>query len=190
MPFVIICTHPFYYYLIHCFFSSLSLFIFVHPSVSPSSRQPPPPPPPPPAAQNANANADFANFDAFGSTSGSTGGFPPAPQAPFQPSNTGRAKSKPLCHSLHTHARTDVECSFKLITHGAYLSPAVSVLLSFVRCLFHVVSNQINIYSQAITQSLWSLCPQFQNVILFLHTTWAWGALSTHHLEHANSVFA
>ncbi|XP_040902153.1 arf-GAP domain and FG repeat-containing protein 1-like isoform X1 [Toxotes jaculatrix] len=42
-------------------------------------------------AQNANANADFANFDAFGSTSGSTGGFPSAPQAPFQPSNTGSA---------------------------------------------------------------------------------------------------
>ncbi|XP_050934880.1 arf-GAP domain and FG repeat-containing protein 1a isoform X7 [Lates calcarifer] len=39
--------------------------------------------------QNANANADFANFDAFGSTSGSTGGFPSAPQAPFHPSNTG-----------------------------------------------------------------------------------------------------
>ncbi|XP_050934876.1 arf-GAP domain and FG repeat-containing protein 1a isoform X2 [Lates calcarifer] len=38
--------------------------------------------------QNANANADFANFDAFGSTSGSTGGFPSAPQAPFHPSNT------------------------------------------------------------------------------------------------------
>nr|XP_019950779.1 PREDICTED: arf-GAP domain and FG repeat-containing protein 1 isoform X6 [Paralichthys olivaceus] len=38
-------------------------------------------------AQNANANADFANFDAFGSTSASSG-FPSAPQAPFQPSNT------------------------------------------------------------------------------------------------------
>ncbi|XP_044059331.1 arf-GAP domain and FG repeat-containing protein 1a isoform X10 [Siniperca chuatsi] len=39
--------------------------------------------------QNANANADFANFDAFGSTSGSTVGFPSAPQAPFHLSNTG-----------------------------------------------------------------------------------------------------
>ncbi|XP_029302984.1 arf-GAP domain and FG repeat-containing protein 1a isoform X2 [Cottoperca gobio] len=39
--------------------------------------------------QSANANADFANFDAFGSTSGSTGGFPSAPQASFHPSNTG-----------------------------------------------------------------------------------------------------
>ncbi|XP_029373962.1 arf-GAP domain and FG repeat-containing protein 1a isoform X7 [Echeneis naucrates] len=39
--------------------------------------------------QNATTNADFANFDAFGSTSGSTGGFPSAPQVPFQPSNTG-----------------------------------------------------------------------------------------------------
>ncbi|XP_041660127.1 arf-GAP domain and FG repeat-containing protein 1a isoform X2 [Cheilinus undulatus] len=39
--------------------------------------------------QNANVNADFANFDAFGSTSGSTGGFPSAPPASFQPSNTG-----------------------------------------------------------------------------------------------------
>ncbi|XP_035010839.1 arf-GAP domain and FG repeat-containing protein 1a isoform X5 [Hippoglossus stenolepis] len=39
-------------------------------------------------AQNANANADFANFDAFGSTSATSGGFPSAPQAPFQPSNT------------------------------------------------------------------------------------------------------
>ncbi|XP_029922743.1 arf-GAP domain and FG repeat-containing protein 1a isoform X7 [Myripristis murdjan] len=42
-----------------------------------------------PTAQNAKANADFANFDAFGSTSGSTGVFPTAPQAQFQPSNTG-----------------------------------------------------------------------------------------------------
>ncbi|XP_044059324.1 arf-GAP domain and FG repeat-containing protein 1a isoform X4 [Siniperca chuatsi] len=42
-------------------------------------------------AQNANANADFANFDAFGSTSGSTVGFPSAPQAPFHLSNTGSA---------------------------------------------------------------------------------------------------
>ncbi|XP_070761634.1 arf-GAP domain and FG repeat-containing protein 1a isoform X3 [Enoplosus armatus] len=42
--------------------------------------------------QNANANADFANFDAFGNTSGSTGGFPSAPQALFHPSNTGRAR--------------------------------------------------------------------------------------------------
>ncbi|XP_044059326.1 arf-GAP domain and FG repeat-containing protein 1a isoform X5 [Siniperca chuatsi] len=41
--------------------------------------------------QNANANADFANFDAFGSTSGSTVGFPSAPQAPFHLSNTGSA---------------------------------------------------------------------------------------------------
>ncbi|XP_029922746.1 arf-GAP domain and FG repeat-containing protein 1a isoform X9 [Myripristis murdjan] len=41
--------------------------------------------------QNAKANADFANFDAFGSTSGSTGVFPTAPQAQFQPSNTGSA---------------------------------------------------------------------------------------------------
>ncbi|XP_035479014.1 arf-GAP domain and FG repeat-containing protein 1a isoform X11 [Scophthalmus maximus] len=41
------------------------------------------------ATQNANANADFANFDAFGSTSASSGGFPAAPQAPFQPSNAG-----------------------------------------------------------------------------------------------------
>ncbi|XP_062417095.1 arf-GAP domain and FG repeat-containing protein 1a isoform X6 [Pungitius pungitius] len=38
--------------------------------------------------QSANANADFANFDAFGSTSGSTGGFPSAPQAPVHPSST------------------------------------------------------------------------------------------------------
>ncbi|XP_062242059.1 arf-GAP domain and FG repeat-containing protein 1a isoform X3 [Platichthys flesus] len=42
-------------------------------------------------AQNANANVDFANFDAFGSTSATSGGFPSAPQAPFQPSNTGSA---------------------------------------------------------------------------------------------------
>uniref|UniRef100_A0A8D3BK40 ArfGAP with FG repeats 1a n=1 Tax=Scophthalmus maximus TaxID=52904 RepID=A0A8D3BK40_SCOMX len=45
------------------------------------------------ATQNANANADFANFDAFGSTSASSGGFPAAPQAPFQPSNAGRSNS-------------------------------------------------------------------------------------------------
>lgn len=84
MPFVIICIKPFYYYLIHCFplivfFCSSARLILI--------------PTPPPAAQNANANADFANFDAFGSTSGSTGGFPSAPQAPFHPSNTGRASS-------------------------------------------------------------------------------------------------
>lgn len=42
-------------------------------------------------AQNTKGEADFANFDAFGNTSGSTGGFPSAPQAPFQPPNTGRA---------------------------------------------------------------------------------------------------
>ncbi|XP_049431894.1 arf-GAP domain and FG repeat-containing protein 1a isoform X1 [Epinephelus fuscoguttatus] len=42
-------------------------------------------------AQNANASADFANFDAFGSTPGSSGGFPSAPQASFQPPNTGSA---------------------------------------------------------------------------------------------------
>lgn len=40
-------------------------------------------------AQNTKGEADFANFDAFGNTSGSTGGFPSAPQAPFQPPNTG-----------------------------------------------------------------------------------------------------
>ncbi|XP_077954503.1 arf-GAP domain and FG repeat-containing protein 1a isoform X12 [Gasterosteus aculeatus] len=39
-------------------------------------------------AQSANANADFANFDAFGSTSGSTGGFPSAPHAPVHHSST------------------------------------------------------------------------------------------------------
>ncbi|XP_024655265.2 arf-GAP domain and FG repeat-containing protein 1a isoform X2 [Maylandia zebra] len=39
-------------------------------------------------AQNTKGEADFANFDAFGNTSGSTGGFPSAPQAPFQPPNT------------------------------------------------------------------------------------------------------
>uniref|UniRef100_I3JDW8 ArfGAP with FG repeats 1a n=1 Tax=Oreochromis niloticus TaxID=8128 RepID=I3JDW8_ORENI len=40
-------------------------------------------------AQNTKGEADFANFDAFGNTSGSTGGFPSASQAPFQPPNTG-----------------------------------------------------------------------------------------------------
>ncbi|XP_061924311.1 arf-GAP domain and FG repeat-containing protein 1-like isoform X1 [Entelurus aequoreus] len=40
-------------------------------------------------AQNSNTNADFANFDAFGSTPGSMCGFPSAPQAPFQASNAG-----------------------------------------------------------------------------------------------------
>uniref|UniRef100_A0A4W5PIP1 ArfGAP with FG repeats 1a n=1 Tax=Hucho hucho TaxID=62062 RepID=A0A4W5PIP1_9TELE len=43
---------------------------------------------PAPAAQNANA--DFANFDAFGSaTVGPSGAFPSAPHAPFQTSHTG-----------------------------------------------------------------------------------------------------
>ncbi|XP_061575140.1 arf-GAP domain and FG repeat-containing protein 1a isoform X3 [Cololabis saira] len=39
-------------------------------------------------AQNTNADADFANFDAFKSASAATGGFPSAPQVPFQPTNT------------------------------------------------------------------------------------------------------
>lgn len=47
----------------------------------------------PPAAQNANASTDFANFDAFGSSAAATvpsaAAFPSAPQAPFQPAQTG-----------------------------------------------------------------------------------------------------
>lgn len=45
-------------------------------------------------AQNS-ANAGFANFDAFGQSSGSSnfGGFPTASQSPFQPQNTGRTPS-------------------------------------------------------------------------------------------------
>lgn len=46
-----------------------------------------------PAAHNTNTNPDIANFDAFGGTSGSTCGFPSAPQATFQPTNAGRASS-------------------------------------------------------------------------------------------------
>ncbi|KAM4565728.1 arf-GAP domain and FG repeat-containing protein 1a isoform 3-T3 [Odontesthes bonariensis] len=42
-------------------------------------------------AQSANADADFANFAAFGSAAGSTGGFPSAPHATFEPSNTAFA---------------------------------------------------------------------------------------------------
>lgn len=38
---------------------------------------------------NIKGEAAFADFDTFGNSSGSTGGFPAAPQAPFQPSNTG-----------------------------------------------------------------------------------------------------
>ncbi|XP_061683799.1 arf-GAP domain and FG repeat-containing protein 1a isoform X2 [Syngnathoides biaculeatus] len=40
-------------------------------------------------AQNTNTNADFAHFDAFGSTPGSMCGFPSATQAPFAASSTG-----------------------------------------------------------------------------------------------------
>uniref|UniRef100_A0A3Q3A076 ArfGAP with FG repeats 1a n=1 Tax=Kryptolebias marmoratus TaxID=37003 RepID=A0A3Q3A076_KRYMA len=39
--------------------------------------------------QNTHAGADFANFDAFGNGSESKGGFPSAPEAAFQPPNTG-----------------------------------------------------------------------------------------------------
>lgn len=48
---------------------------------------------PTPVSQNASANAGFANFDAFGGTSGSTSGFPSAAQTSFHPSNTGRESS-------------------------------------------------------------------------------------------------
>lgn len=43
-------------------------------------------------AQNS-ANADFADFDAFGQSSGSSnfGGFPTASHSSFQPQTTGRA---------------------------------------------------------------------------------------------------
>ncbi|XP_077468078.1 arf-GAP domain and FG repeat-containing protein 1a isoform X1 [Stigmatopora argus] len=47
----------------------------------------------PPASQNANMNADFANFDAFGSIPGAICGIPSAPQAPYRASNTGGAVS-------------------------------------------------------------------------------------------------
>ncbi|XP_061683803.1 arf-GAP domain and FG repeat-containing protein 1a isoform X5 [Syngnathoides biaculeatus] len=42
-------------------------------------------------AQNTNTNADFAHFDAFGSTPGSMCGFPSATQAPFAASSTAGA---------------------------------------------------------------------------------------------------
>ncbi|XP_061775018.1 arf-GAP domain and FG repeat-containing protein 1a isoform X2 [Nerophis ophidion] len=51
-------------------------------------------------AQNSNTNADFANFDAFGSTPGSMCGFPSAPQVPFQASNaafTVLSSSRSMC---------------------------------------------------------------------------------------------
>lgn len=48
---------------------------------------------PTPVSQNASANAGFANFDAFGGTSGSTSGFTSAAQTSFHPSNTGRESS-------------------------------------------------------------------------------------------------
>lgn len=88
---------------------------------------------PPPAAQNANANADFANFDAFGSTSGSTGGFPSAPQAPFHPSNTGRASSlhwtKSTSHthediSLYNYVNTRIENVYKDFPQTTYIHAA------------------------------------------------------------------
>lgn len=52
-------------------------------------------------AQNS-ANADFANFDAFGQSSGSSnfGGFPTASHSPFQPQTTGRA-SPALCLNVY-----------------------------------------------------------------------------------------
>ncbi|XP_051521215.1 arf-GAP domain and FG repeat-containing protein 1a isoform X3 [Myxocyprinus asiaticus] len=48
------------------------------------------------SAQNANANADFANFDAFKSSSSPTAAtFQSAPQAPFQPTQTGANSAPP-----------------------------------------------------------------------------------------------
>lgn len=86
---------------------------------------------PPPAAQNANANADFANFDAFGSTSGSTGGFPSAPQAPFQPSNTGRASS--LCWTNSTHPNhSQIKTIACIWTHTLGMSIYFVVVLLFM----------------------------------------------------------
>lgn len=88
------CVFFFGLFLLLCFCSSACLNLILTP---------------PPAAQNANANADFANFDAFGSTPGSTGGFPSAPQASFHPSNTGRASSLHSTndtHPNHSHIKT------------------------------------------------------------------------------------
>ncbi|KAG7226074.1 hypothetical protein INR49_018684 [Caranx melampygus] len=69
-------------------------------------------------AQNANANADFANFDAFGSTSGSTGGFPSAPQVPFQPSNTGVKVDRNMERDRRAH-RQERSPSQQIITQGS-----------------------------------------------------------------------
>uniref|UniRef100_H2M8N8 ArfGAP with FG repeats 1a n=1 Tax=Oryzias latipes TaxID=8090 RepID=H2M8N8_ORYLA len=43
--------------------------------------------------QSTKADADFAQFDAFGSSSGSMSGFPQAAQAPFQPPKPGSASA-------------------------------------------------------------------------------------------------
>lgn len=69
-----------------------------------------PPPDTLSAAQSANANADFANFDAFGSTSGSTGGFPSAPHAPVHHSSTGRAN---VTHPNHGQIQTLALCAYR-----------------------------------------------------------------------------
>lgn len=46
-----------------------------------------------------SANADFANFDAFGQSSGASsfGAFPPSSQTPTQPLNTGSLDSTAAC---------------------------------------------------------------------------------------------
>lgn len=77
--YTVYCCHPLFSLCVvfFCFFFSVCLNLILIP---------------PPAAQNTNTNADFANFDAFGSTSGSTSGFTSAPQATFQLPTTGRAR--------------------------------------------------------------------------------------------------
>lgn len=64
-------------------------------------------------AQNS-ANADFANFDAFGQSSGSSnfGGFPTASHSPFQPQTTGRA-SPALCLNVCFKKTKLSKCSFE-----------------------------------------------------------------------------
>lgn len=72
-------------------------------------------------AQNS-ANADFANFDAFGQSSGSSnfGGFPTASHSPFQPQTTGRT-SPAFCLSV-CFKKQNCRCSFEKLNLNSVIT--------------------------------------------------------------------
>ncbi|XP_017279482.1 arf-GAP domain and FG repeat-containing protein 1a isoform X3 [Kryptolebias marmoratus] len=73
--------------------------------------------------QNTHAGADFANFDAFGNGSESKGGFPSAPEAAFQPPNTGSTSGGLANASFANFDNFPKSCSADF---GAFGSPSQS----------------------------------------------------------------